>query len=212
MPAAYDGGGSNSRNAAVSRDPRIDEYIANAPAFAQPILNHVRERVHRVCPEVEETIKWRMPTFTYRGMLCGMAAFKQHATFGFWKHALVVGEGAQDGAMGQFGRLQSLADLPSDKLLTGYIKKAMQLNEEGIAAPRRKSPRPALKTPDDLAAALKKNRKAAATYAAFSPSCQREYVEWILEAKRDETRAKRVATAVEWMSEGKQRNWKYMAC
>jgi len=195
------------------RDPRVDEYIANAPQFARPILAHVRAVVHRNCPDVEETLKWRMPTFLHHGMLCGMAAFKQHCTFGFWKHGLVVGDKSQNDAMGQFGRMQSMADLPSDKQLAAYIKKAMQLNETGVKAPRaRAAPRPAPATPADLAAALKKNRKAQATFDAFSPSCKREYVEWITEAKREETRASRVATAVEWMAEGKQRNWKYQNC
>ena len=184
-----------------ARDPRVDTYIANSAEFAQPILMHLRDVVHRSCPQVEETLKWRMPTFMYHGMLCGMAAFKQHCTFGFWKHALVVGE-EQAGdaqAMDQFGRITRIAGLPSKKMLAGYINKAMQLNEDGVKAPRAASKqKPAPRVPDDLAAALKKNRKAAATFAAFSPTNQREYIEWISEAKREETRAKRVATAVEW--------------
>jgi uncharacterized protein YdeI (YjbR/CyaY-like superfamily) len=201
--------------AVPNRDPRVDAYIANSAEFARPILEHLRDVVHRACPQAEETLKWRMPTFIYHGMLCGMAAFKQHCTFGFWKHELVVGqEQAGDAqAMGQFGRITQLADLPSRKLLASYIKKAMRLNEEGIKAPRAAPKRkPARRVPDDLAAALKKNRKAAATFAAFSPSHQREYVEWITEAKREETRAKRLATAIQWIAEGKPRNWKYMNC
>ena len=198
-----------------ARDPRVDAYIANSVDFAQPILVHLRDVVHRSCPQVEETLKWRMPTFMYHGMLCGMAAFKQHCTFGFWKHALVVGE-EQAGdaqAMGQFGRITRIAGFPSKKMLAGYIKKAMQLNEDGVKAPRATSKqKPAPRVPDDLAAALKKNRKAAATFAAFSPTNQREYIEWIGEAKREETRTKRLATAMEWMAEGKIRNWKYLDC
>ena len=198
-----------------ARDPRVDAYIANSVDFAQPILVHLRDVVHRSCPQVEETLKWGMPTFMYHGMLCGMAAFKQHCSFGFWKHTLVVGE-EQAGdaqAMGQFGRITRLADLPSQKMLAGYIKKAMQFNEDGIKAPRATPKRrPAPRVPDDLAAALKKNRKAAATFAAFSPTNQREYIEWIGEAKREETRTKRLATAMEWMAEGKIRNWKYLNC
>jgi len=195
------------------RDPRVDAYIDDAAEFARPILKHIRALVHRHCPQAEETLKWRMPTFMYHGMLCGMAAFKQHCAFGFWKHKLVVGVERDDSAMGQFGCVKSVKDLPSPKLLAGYIKKAMQLNEEGVSVPRaRARPRPAPKAPDDLAAALKRNRKAAAVYAAFSPSARLEYVDWISEAKRDETRAKRLATAVEWIAEGKQRNWKYMNC
>jgi uncharacterized protein YdeI (YjbR/CyaY-like superfamily) len=206
---------ASSGIAMPTRDPRVDAYIANSADFAKPILVHLRDVVHLTCPQVEETLKWKMPTFMYHGMLCGMAAFKQHCTFGFWKHALVVGE-EQAGdaqAMGQFGRIARIADLPSKKILAGYIKKAMQLNEDGVKAPRATSKRkPAPRVSDDLAAALKKNRKAAATFAAFSPTNQREYIEWITEAKREETRAKRLATAVEWMAEGKIRNWKYLNC
>ncbi len=196
-----------------TRDPRVDTYIANSAEFAQPILVHLRQIVHKTCPQVEETLKWSMPAFMYHGMLCGMAAFKQHCTFGFWKHKLVVGEERDAQAMGQFGRIARLADLPSAKILASYIKKAMQLNEDGVKAPRAMpKQKPAPRVPDDLAAALKKNRKAAATFAAFSPSNQREYVEWISEAKRDETRAKRLATTIEWLAEGKIRNWKYVDC
>ena len=194
-------------------DPRVDEYIAGAPEFARPILEHLRASVHRICPLVEETVKWRMPSFQYHGLMCAMAAFKQHCTFSFWKEQLVVGGAAETGSHGQFGRIQRLQDLPSDKVLAGYLKKAMQLNESGTSTLRaRRAPRAAPATPEDLAAALKKNKNAASTFAAFSASCKREYVEWITEAKREDTRAKRVATAVEWMADGKQRNWKYQNC
>ena len=198
-----------------ARDPRIDTYIAQSAEFAKPILKHLRAVVHRACPQVEETLKWRMPTFMYHGMLCGMAAFKQHCTFGFWKHELVVGkeQAGDEQAMGQFGRITQVADLPSTKMLTAYIKKAMQLNDEGVKAPRATPKRkPAPRVPDDLAAALKKNKKAAATFAAFSPTNQREYVEWISEAKREETRVKRLETTIGWLAEGKIRNWKYVNC
>ena len=201
--------------AVPTRDPRVDTYIANSAEFAQPILTHLRAVVHKACPQVEETLKWRMPTFMYHGMLCGMAAFKQHCTFGFWKHELVVGkEQAGDAqAMGQFGRVTRLSDLPSTKMLTAYIKKAMQLNEEGVKAPRATPKRKAApRVPDDLAAALKKNKKAAATFAAFSPTNQREYIEWVSEAKREETRVKRLETTIQWLAEGKIRNWKYVNC
>jgi uncharacterized protein YdeI (YjbR/CyaY-like superfamily) len=202
-------------SAVPARDPRIDTYIAKSADFAKPILKHLRNVMHRACPQVEETLKWSMPAFMYHGMLCGMAAFKQHCTFGFWKHELVVGkeQAADEQAMGQFGRITRLADLPSTKMLTDYIKKAMQLNEDGVKAPRATPKRkPAPRVPDDLAAALKKNRKAAATFAAFSPSNQREYIEWISEAKREETRVKRLATTIQWLAEGKIRNWKYVNC
>jgi uncharacterized protein YdeI (YjbR/CyaY-like superfamily) len=196
------------------RDPRVDAYIAKAAPFAQPILKHLREIVHEACPEADETIKWSMPFFDYHGSLCHIAAFKQHCAFGFWKGKLLfVGDAPREEAMGQFGRITSLKDLPSKKILGAYIKQAMKLNETGAKTERPKSaPRPAPKTPDDLLAALKKNKKALATYEAFSTSCKREYVDWISEAKRVETRAKRVAEAVGWMDEGKQRNWKYLNC
>ena len=208
-----------------SRGPRIDAYSEGAAPFAQPILRHVRDLVHEACPQVEETVKWGMPTFVHAGgILCGMAAFKQHASFGFWKHALVVGEGGQADAapgddrprdgMGSYGKLASLKDLPPKKTLLAHIRKAMKLNEDGVKAPaRRKSaPKPPPEAPADLVTALKKNKAAQAAYDAFPPGCKREYVEWIVEAKREETRAKRLAQAVEWMAEGKRRNWKYENC
>ena len=198
------------------RDPRADAYIAKSAAFAQPILEHLRAIIHEGCTDAEEAIKWGMPAFLFHGrILCGIAAFKQHCALGFWGgRGLVGNEDKRDEAMGQFGRITSLGDLPSKKALIGYVKQAMKLSDERAAAPPspRKPPKPAPATPDDLAAALKKNEKAEATFAAFSPSCKREYVEWIAEAKREETRGKRVAQAVEWMADGKKRNWKYENC
>ena len=197
-----------------NRDPRVDAYIAGAPEFARSILAHLRDIVHRNCPQVEETLKWRMPTFMHHGMLCGMAAFKQHCSFGFWKHELVVGKdqaGSTQG-LGQFGKLTTLKDLPSPKLLAGYVKRAMRLNEEGIRAPRATPKKRALAMPDDLGTALKKNARASATFASFSPTNQRDYIEWIIDAKRAETRSRRLAQAIQWMAEGKPRNWKYMNC
>lgn len=194
-----------------TRDLRIDAYIGKSADFARPILAHLRAVVHEGCPEVLETLKWGMPTFVHHGILCGIGAFKQHCTFGFWKHELVVGAGRYDDAMGQFGCIRKVADLPPKKVLIGYVRKAAQLNEAGIKVARSAArPRPAPRTPPDLAAALKSNRKAAATYAAFSPSAKREYVDWITGAKTETTRQRRLATALEWMAEGKQRNWKYM--
>ena len=198
----------------ATRDPRVDAYIASTPDFARPILIHLRELVHRNCPQVEETLKWRMPTFMYHGMLAGMAAFRQHCSFGFWKHELVVGKelaGSPQG-MGQFGKVTKISELPSASALAAYIKRAMKLNEEGVKAPRATPKKRALTMPPDLAAALKKNRRAAAAFAAFSPTNQREYIEWLVEAKRDETRARRLSQAIEWIAEGKPRNWKYMNC
>ena len=199
----------------MSRDPRIDAYIEGAAPFAQPILSHVRDLVHEACPQVEETVKWGMPTFVHAGgILCGMAAFKQHASFGFWKHALVVGEGEPRDGMGSYGKMTSLQDLPPKKTLLAHVRKAMKLNEDGVKSPaaRKAAPKPPPEAPDDLLSALKKNKAAKATFDAFPPGCKREYIEWIVEARRDETRAKRLAQAVEWMAEGKRRNWKYENC
>ena len=195
-----------------TRDPRIDAYIASSAEFARPILERLRGTVHEACPQVEETMKWGMPHFMYEGMLCSFASFKAHCAFGFWKGALLVGDndGAAAEAMGQFGRITKLSDLPPKKTLVDLVKRAMKLNEDGVKSPvRKKPPKPALKVPDDLQAALAKNRRARATFEGFSPSQQREYVEWVAGAKRDETRARRLATTMEWLAEGKPMNWKY---
>ena len=193
------------------RDPRVDAYITRSAAFAQPILAHIRDIVHAACPEVEETIKWNFPVFTHHGMLCSMASFKEHCTFGFWKATLVLGDAVSgESAMGQFGRITSIGDLPAKRVLTGYVRAAMKLNEEGVKVPARKARKPrVLETPADLAAALRKNRKARATFDGFSPSHRNEYIEWIEEAKTDATRARRLATTLEWLAEGRGRNWKY---
>ena len=182
--------------------------------FAQPILRRLRDAVHEACPDVEETIKWGSPSFVYAGgILCSMAAFKQHASFGFWKHALVMGEGAERDGMGSYGKFATLSDVPPARQLATDIRKAMRLNEEGIKVDgARKSPKPPLEVPADLSAALGKNAKARRTFDAFSPSARREYVEWLTDAKREETRHKRLTQAIEWMAEGKQRNWKYQGC
>jgi uncharacterized protein YdeI (YjbR/CyaY-like superfamily) len=193
--------------------PRVDAYIAAAAEFARPILEEIRKRVHAACPQVEETIKWGMPNFVHAGgILCGMAAFKQHASFGYWKHALVMGEAERDG-MGSYGKLASVGDLPPKARMQADLKRAMKLNEEGVKPERRKpASKPAPEVPGDLAAALDKDKAAKATFDGFPPSCKREYIDWIVEAKREETRAKRVAQAVEWMAAGKRRNWKYENC
>ena len=195
-----------------SRDPRIDAYIAKSAEFAKPILSHIRETVHAACPDVVETTKWSMPFFEYHGPLANMSAFKAHVGFGFWKGALVLGRGSGDDerAMGQFGRLTSVKDLPPKKELVALIRKAMQLNEDGVKVPKKKPVKRAeLPIPTELAAALAKNRKARANYDAFPPSHRREYNEWVGDAKRDETRIARATQAVEWIAEGKGRNWKY---
>lgn len=196
----------------MGRDKRVDEYIGQAPGFARPILAEIRERVHAACPDVEETMKWRFPHFDYKGMMCSMAAFKEHCVFGFWKSSLVLGEAApSDNPMGYREKLTSVSDLPPKKVFKEQIRKAMALNDAGVKVEKAvKAPRGALEVPDDLAAALKKNKKAHATFEGFSPSHRREYVEWVTEAKTDATRAKRLTQTLEWLAEGKPRNWKYM--
>lgn len=199
-------------------DPKVDAYIAAAAEFARPILKHLRALVHKAAPDVVETIKWGMPSFTLDGkILCGMSAFKAHASFGFWHQdmeALLAKEGLKTGdAMGLLGRITSLKDLPPDTKLLGYIRTAAGLNASARPArPKPATPRKALPTPDDLAALLKKNPKAAAAWKKFAPSHRRRYVEWIIEAKRHETRQKRLAQTLEWLADGKQRNWKYADC
>jgi uncharacterized protein YdeI (YjbR/CyaY-like superfamily) len=196
-----------------TRDPRLDAYITRSAPFARPILRHLRAAVHAGCPEVGETVKWGMPFFVYHGILCHMAAFKQHVAFGMWKGRSLIAarHDRSDEAMGNFGRIRKLSDLPPKRLLVGYVRKAAALREAEPAAKaaRGKRPRRAVRVPADLAAALRKNTRARSTFDAFSPSHRREYVEWITEAKREETRARRLNQAVEWMADGKPRNWKY---
>lgn len=193
-------------------DPRVDAYIKKAAPFAQPILNRIRKVVHTAVPDVQETMKWSFPHFDYKGIFCAMASFKQHAAFGFWKGSLLAEKlpNVDEDAMGQFGRIRSLADLPAERTLARIVKAAARLNDDGVRVVRVTEPKKAIPPPADLRAALKKKPKALAAFKAFSPSQKREYVEWITEAKQDATRASRLATAVGWIAEGKQRNWKYM--
>ena len=192
-------------------DPRVDAYIEKSADFAKPILKHLRAVVHEACPDCVEEMKWSFPHFGYKGMMASMASFKQHCAFGFWKASLVMEAEARSAeAMGHLGRITSLADLPPKSTLIRWIKKAKSLNDTGVKVPeRRKTPRRPLKTPADLAAALRKNKKAIVVFDAFSPTKKRDYIEWITEAKSDQTRAKRLTTAVEWIAAGKSRNWKY---
>src|SRR5581483_5938584 len=198
------------------KDKHVDAYIAKSAEFAQPILRELREIVHEGCPEVEEALKWRFPAFMYKGMLCGMAAFKQHCAFGFWKGSLIIrGEENNANAMGQFGRITSMKDLPQRRVLLAYIRKAKQLNDEGVKSPTRSKPRgekKELAVPAYFTTALKKNKKALANFDAFSYSKRKDYVEWLTEAKTDETRKRRLQTSVEWLAQGKSRNWKYERC
>lgn len=192
-------------------DPRIDAYIAQAAPFARPLLERLRAQVHAACPEVEEAIKWSMPAFAYRGRpLASMAAFKQHATFGFWRGEEVTGARGE-GAMGQFGRLRTPADLPDEARMRELVQRAMALIDAGAGARRapRGAPRPLPEVPPVLQSALDAEPRARAAFDAFPPSHRREYIEWIAEARREDTRARRVAQAVEWIAQGRPRHWKY---
>lgn len=200
----------------ASYDKRVDAYIAKSAPFAQPILEHIRELVHKACPEVEETIKWSFPHFNYKGMMCNMASFKAHCSFGFWKAAIMkdpknILTTIDKTSMGHLEKIRSLEDLPADRVFLDYIKQAMKLNEEDIKLPPRKIVKAAaVKAPDYFTKELKKNKKAHAVFEAFSPSHRKEYVEWITDAKSEETRNKRMTQAIEWIAEGKGRNWKYI--
>jgi len=207
-----------------SFDPRVDTYIAKARPFALPILFEIRELVHKACPGVVETMKWSRPFFEYKGAIVGnMSAFNEHCSWGFWGEEISAVLRDMDilkpGAMGSLGRLTSVKDIPPRKEMLGVLKQAAAFIDKGeytspIAARQRvvKAPAPPVKAPPEFAKALKANKKAAAAFAAFSPSCKKEYVEWIADAKRAETRDKRIETAIEWIGEGKQRNWKYQNC
>ena len=191
------------------KDLRVDEFIAAAQPFARPILEQIRKAVHAGCPDVEEDIKWRQAAFMYKGILCGMASHKAHVTFGFWDQ--MVGDNSKaDKAGGQLGRLESVDDLPPEKKLIAMVKDAVAKRDAGIKPTRAKTaPKAPIEMPAVFAAVLKKNKKAQSTFDAFSPSHRREYLEWITEAKQEATRDRRIAQAVEWLAEGKSRNWKY---
>lgn len=199
----------------AQKDKRIDAYIAKSAEFAQPIMEHLRALVHKACPEVTETIKWGFPHFEYKGILCTITSFKQHCSFGFWKATLMedpqgILETIGKTAMGHLGSIKNINDLPADKTIVAYIKVAMKLNDEGINVVRPKTEKKTLVVPSYLKKALAANKKALKTFEDFSYSNKKEYVEWITEAKTDATREKRLATALEWMAEGKIRNWKYV--
>jgi uncharacterized protein YdeI (YjbR/CyaY-like superfamily) len=200
-------------------NPKVDSYIEQAAPFAQPVLEHLRGIVHKACPEVEETIKWSMPFFVYRGeIVANMAAFKAHCSFGIWGREIVAAmrkDGlAVKGGMGSLGKISSLKDLPKDAALLGYLRQATVLVKDGTKTfpSRKKVAKPAVEVPAELMAALKKNKTAAKVFAEFSPGKKREYVDWIAEAKQEATKLRRVTQSVEWIAEGKSRNWKYEKC
>ena len=195
-----------------TKDPRIDAYIAKSADFARPVLEHLRQVVHEACPETTEALKWGIPHFVHAGKnLAHMAAFKAHCGFGFWQREAVTETVKNDPAMGQLGRITTVKDLPPKAQLKQMVRKAMALIDAAETAPRapKAAPKPAPTPPADLLAALRRNAAARKAFEAFSPSQQRDYVEWLEEAKREETREKRLAQAIEWMEEGKERNWKY---
>jgi len=199
-----------------TKDKRVDAYIDGAAEFAKPILTHLRKLVHEACPGVEETMKWSFPHFDYQGVMCSMAAFKSHCAFNFWKASLMQDydsrmQAVGDTAMGNFGRITKVSDLPPKKTLVAYIREAARLNEEGVkVASGRKKSRKELEIPEYFLKAVKKNKQAWTTFEGFSYTNKREYVEWVTGAKTDETRDERLKTAVAWMAEGKVRNWKYV--
>ena len=196
------------------KDPRIDAYIAKSKDFAKPILEHFRDLVHKACPDVEETIKWGMPSYDYKGPLCMSPSFKEHCAIVFWKASLikdpVLIENAKSGdAMGHLRKIRSLKELPKDKLLLSYIKEAVKLNIDGVKSPARSKKTKELPVPAYFQKALKRNKKSFETFDNFSVSKRNEYIAWITEAKTEETRVKRMTTAIDWLAEGKPRNWKY---
>lgn len=200
-----------------TRDPRIDAYIAKSKDFAKPILTHIRELVHKAVPEVQEKMKWSMPHFDYLDeMMFSMASFNEHMAMGFWKVSIMNDPDkilSPDTAMGNFGRIKDMKELPSDKIIIKYLKEAARLNKEGIKMPaRKKTDIKETEVPDYFAKALSKNKAAKKVFEGFSPSKKKEYVEWLTEAKTEATRNKRMETALEWIAEGKTKNWKYMKC
>ena len=203
-----------------SDSQRIDEYIKKAPEYAQPIMEKLRKAVHKGCPGVEEAIKWGVPYFMHNGILCGMASFKKHVSFGFWKSKEMDDpEGLFETGTGKKASMcnahfHSVKELPTQKVLVDYVKRAAKLNVEGAKKKPAKKTKKKINTkvPTDLAALLKKNKKAQKTFESFAPGQQRDYIEWVTEAKRDATRQKRLATTIEWLSEGKKRYWKYEKC
>jgi uncharacterized protein YdeI (YjbR/CyaY-like superfamily) len=197
------------------KDKVVDDYIENSPAFAQPILHHFRNLVFSACPSVEETIKWGFPNFEYKGKFCAMASFKAHCAITFYKADLLtdphkilskVGETS----MGQLGKIKSIEDLPSDDILLAYLKEAVKINESGIKTAKKTAPTLEIEMPLDFENALATNEKASEHFKNFSPGKRKDYIKWILEAKTEATREKRIATALEWISEGKSKDWKYL--
>lgn len=200
-----------------NKNPGVDAYIQKSADFARPVLNHLRHLVLEACPAIDETIKWGFPHFYYKGIVCSMAAFKQHCVFGFWKSALMsdphnLFQKNGKTAMGQLGQIKSLNDLPSDDILKVYIREAYELNKNNVKLPSKNTPSESkdLEIPDYFTKALSANPKALETFQNFSYSHKKEYLEWVAEAKTGETKARRMTTTIEWLTEGKPRMWKYI--
>ena len=195
-----------------TRDKRIDAYIAKAAPFARPILTRIRADVHTACPDVEESLKWGAPAYLHHGILCISAAFKAHCALVLWRAPLIAGAVKSRDSRGHFGKLTSVKDLPTKPVLVKLLKQAVTVNESGTRRSQRAAPKAkkAVLVPADLAAGLRKSAKARKEWADFSPSARREYIDWITEAKRPETRAERLKTTLQWVAQGKPRNWKYM--
>ena len=196
----------------MPKNPKIDEYIAKSAEFAQPILKKLRSLVHQAHPDIEETMKWSFPNFEYKGLLFNMAAFKQHCSFGFWKHKLIKGLDGSEEGMGSLGKIKALNDLPTDEILMMLMKEAVLLNEQGIQVPKEIKDKKELVVPQELLIELAKHPKANDVFEKFAYSHKKEYVMWITEAKQEATKQKRIAQTIEWLTEGKRRNWKYENC
>jgi uncharacterized protein YdeI (YjbR/CyaY-like superfamily) len=203
------------------RNPAVDAYIAKSADFAKPILQHVRKLMHKGSPKIEETIKWGVPAFERQGIVAMMAAFKKHVAFGFWSEKLIresLGADAdrafpKEAKLGMGGRrYHARGELPPDAVVVRAVKAAVALNEAGVRPKRVAKKKPPPKAPPYLAAALKKSAKARATWSRLTPGQQREYVDWLVDAKQAATRERRLAQAMEWLAAGKQRYWKYQDC
>jgi hypothetical protein len=198
--------------------PRVDAYIARSPEYARPILKKIRTLFHQASPQMQETVKWGFPHFEYKGIVGSMAAFKRYVTFGFWKGKLLKDPHRLFTVMGKTAmshtKFTTLADLPRDEIVLDYIRQAVRLNEDDVRVPaparKKRAPRPELAVPTYLAQALKANKRALATFQAFSPTHRREYIEWLTEAKKEETRTRRLTIAIEWLTAGKPRSWQYL--
>ncbi|HXD15649.1 MAG TPA: YdeI/OmpD-associated family protein [Vicinamibacterales bacterium] len=193
-----------------TKDPRVDAYIAKSADFAKPILTRIRAAVHKGLPAATETIKWGVPAYVDdRGIVCMTAAFKRHCAWVFW-----TGRKPASVDVKAVRRITAAGELPGSRDLVAAVKEAAAPGTAGAKKAAKKAPkkRPAarpVKVPAYFMRALRKNTPALATFTAFPPSHKREYVEWVDSAKTDETRERRLSTAIPWIAAGKSRNWKY---